>query len=267
MSRRSPARHRMSVLWALLAALALPLAAVAQEEGAPAAQEETLCPCPPPPPPAPLWTGSFAFSYLATTGNSETETLGLALAWARQPTPWGIEIAAAANRAESDGVKTAERLFGSLRGKRLLAERIELFAGLSHERNELAGFDARSIVEAGAAYRALTGPAHELTFDAGLTWTQEDFVDGTDDDAFGALAGLAYVWKISDSARFVERLLVFPNFDESDDWRLSSETSLEAALTTAWALRVSYLYQRDNLPPPGFEKADTSTAVSLVWKR
>jgi putative salt-induced outer membrane protein len=258
MLRRSLSRPPHSALWSLLAALALPLTAAAQE---------TLCPCPPPPPPPPLWTGSFAFSYLATTGNSETETLGFALAWSRQPTPWGLEINASANRAESDGVKTAERLFGSLRGKRQLADRFDLFAGLSHEHNELAGFDARSVLEAGAAYRALTGPAHELTFDAGLTWTQEDFVDGTDDDAFGALAGLAYTWNISAGAKLTERFLIFPNFDQSDDWRLSSETALEAALATSWALRVSYLYQRDNLPPPGFEETDTSTAVSTVWKR
>ena len=71
----------------------------------------------------------------------------------------------------------------------------------------------------------------------------------------------------SDAASFRERLVFYPNFDESDDWRLRSETSFDAAFAASWALRVSYLYTRDNLPAPGFEKADGSTAVSLVWKR
>ena len=35
-------------------------------------------------------------------------------------------------------------------------------------------------------------------------------------------------------------------------------------LLTAAAL---YLFTRDNLPAPGFEKDDSTTAVSLVWKR
>ena len=86
-------------------------------------------------------------------------------------------------------------------------------------------------------------------------------------DSFGALAGVAWAWKISAGATFRERLLYFPNFDTSDDWRFSSETSLDAAVAASWALRVSYLYTRDNLPAPGFEKVDGATAVSIVWKR
>lgn len=248
---------------ATLALAAAPL--VAQESDA--ATQEPLCPCPPPAPPPPDWTGSLALSYLATTGNTETETLGFSTAWDRRPTPWGIEIRALVHRAESDGESTAERYLASVRGKRALSERLELFAGLLHERDEFAGFDQRSIVESGAVWRALTGPVHELAFDAGLTWTTEDRLDGTDDDWLGAVAGLAWAWKITPGAALRERLLLYPNFDDSDDWRLTSETALEAALADSWALRVSYLVQRDNRPPAGFEETDTSTAVSLVWKR
>ncbi len=233
------------------------------------AQEEATCPCPPPAPPPPLWTGSLGLSYLATSGNTDTESIGLSAAWSRRPTPWGIDIVASANRAETDGVKTAERLLGGVRGKRALSERFELFAGVSYEKNEFAGFDSRAIVEAGAIYRVLTGPVHELSFDGGLTWTTEEPVISAvgDDDWMGAVAGLQYVWNISDRAKFGERFLFYPNFDTSDDWRLSSETYVEASLAASWALRVSYLYLRDNLPPLGFEETDSTTAASLVWKR
>ncbi|MGE0639786.1 MAG: YdiY family protein [Thermoanaerobaculia bacterium] len=233
----------------------------------PAAVAEETCPCPPPEPPPPLWTGSAGLSYLQTSGNTDTESLGLTLNWKRQPTPWGIEISALANRADSDGERTAERYFAGVRGKRALGDRFELFAGLSWEQNEFAGFDARTILEAGGVWKALLGPTHELAFDLGLTWTSEDPVDGESDDFLGAVAGALYVWKINDRASFRERLAFYPNFDVSDDWRLTSETSLDASIAAAWALRVSYRYERDNLPPPGFEKTDGSTAVSLVWKR
>ena len=235
--------------------------------GAGASRAQETCPCPPPPPPPPLWTGSLGLSYLATSGNTDTESLGLAVAWARQPTPWGLEITALVNRAESGGVTTAERYFAGLRGKRAMSEAFELFAGLSHESNEFAGFDSRTLVEAGGIWKALTGPVHELAFDAGLTWTQEAPVVGEEFDYKGAVAGAAYAWKITGAATLRERLLYFPNFDTSDDWRWSSETSLEAAFAAAWALRVGFLYTHDNLPTPGFEKTDSATTVSLVWKR
>ena len=233
-----------------------------------AAQEAPeLCPCPPPEPPPPLWTGSVGFGYLGTSGNSESETIGLTAEFARQPTPWGLEIKALVNRAETEGVTTAERVLAGLRGKRALSERLQLFGGLSYEQDEFAGFESRFVAETGAIWRALTGPVHELDFDAGITWTDEEPVIGEGFDYMGAVGGLTWVWKFSSVASFRERLVVYPNFDESDDWRLRSETALEAALATSWALRVGFLFTRDNLPAPGFEKDDTTTSVSLVWKR
>lgn len=235
--------------------------------GTTSVRAQETCPCPPPAPPAPLWTGSVGLSYLSTSGNTDTSSFGLTAAWARQPTPWGMEITAFANRAEADGVTTAERYFGGVRGKRAMGDRWELFGGLSYARDEFAGFDSRVIVEAGGIWKALLGPQHELAFDAGLTWTQEEPVVGAGEDFLGAVAGAAYAWKITEAATFRERLLFFPNFDTSEDWRLRSETSFEAAFAASWALRLGYLYTRDNLPAAGFEKTDSTTSVSLVWKR
>lgn len=243
-----------------LAPLSVALARVARAD-------EPSCPCPPAAPPTPLWTGSVGLSYLETGGNSDTRTLGLAAAFARQPTPWGVEIAARANRAESDGAKTAEKWFAGVRGKRALDARLGLFGGVSGERDRFAGFDSRVILEAGATWQALAGPAHELGFDAGVTHTTEDPVVGERDGTLGALAGLTYAWKISASATLRERLVVYPSFDDSKDWRARSETALEAALAQSWAVRLGYLYERDNRPQPGFEKTDTTATVSLVWRR
>jgi putative salt-induced outer membrane protein YdiY len=225
------------------------------------------CPCPPPPPPPPLWTGSLGFSYLATSGNSDSSTVGLTTSWARKATPWGAELQATVTRAEAEGKKTAERLYGAVRGKRALGERLELFTGLSYERDPFAGFDSRVVGEVGGLWKAWRGPVHLLDFDLGLTWTREEPTSGSSRDYPGALAGATYTWVISKTSSFRERLVLLPNFDDSDDWRLRAETSLEAALASAWALRLGFLATRDNQPTPGFEKDDTATSISVVWKR
>jgi len=247
--------------------LALAVAVLLVVAAAHAARAEGTCPCPEEKPPPPLWTGSAGVSYNATSGNTDTSGLGLDVTVNRQPTPWGLEIRALANRAETDGVKTAERYFGGLRGKRALGERNELFLGGSWSRDRFAGFDSRVVLEAGDTFKALLGPVHELSFDVGLTWTEEDPVAAEKDSFAGALLGAAYVWKFTDTASFRERVRFFPSFEDSSDWRLTSETAIEAAIAAEWALRVSYLYARDNVPPDGFGKDDSATAVSLVWKR
>lgn len=235
--------------------------------GAPAVRANDNCPCPEEKPPPPLWTGSAGLSYNATSGNTDTNSLGFTATVARQPTPWGLELTALVNHAESDGETTAERLFGGIRGKRAIGERNELFLGGSWGRDRFAGFDSRVVLEAGDTFKALLGPTHELSFDAGLTWTQEDLVDAEKDSFAGAILGLAYQWKITDTATFHERVRFFPSFENSSDWRVTSETAIDAALAAEWALRVGYLYARDNVPPTGFGKDDSATSVSLVWKR
>jgi putative salt-induced outer membrane protein len=210
------------------------------------------------------WAGSLGLSYLATTGNSETSNLGVDLAFKRKPEPWGWDLALGLVRAEDTGVTTAERYFARARAERALASRWTLFAGANGEKDQFAGFDLRAIAEAGVKYTALAGPAHELSFDGGATWTTEDPTHGESYDYFGAVLGLAYTWNFSPTAALSERLLYYPNFDDSSDWRVTSETAIKAALTTRLALKVGYSIRFDNSPVPGFEDTDTATTLSLV---
>src|SRR3954469_15401992 len=106
--------------------------------GSPGARAADTRPCPEEKPPPPLWTGSAGLSYNATSGNTDTSSLGFTATVARQPTPWGLELTALVNHAESDGETTAERLFGGIRGKRAIGEPNELFLGGSWGRDRFA---------------------------------------------------------------------------------------------------------------------------------
>ena len=217
-------------------------------------------------PPEPLWKGSVGLSYLATGGNADTQSLGSSLSFERRPTPWGLTIGADFSRAEKDSEKTAERYLLRLRGERSLGSRWSLFGGASGERDRFAGFDSRIVVEAGATFRALDGPRHELSVDGGITWTSEDREAGATTDAVGALLAIDYAWRISESTRWTERLVYYPNFEDSEDWRLTYQTALEAALSNLLALKVGYELRYDNEPVSGFEDTDTTFTTSLVVK-
>lgn len=212
----------------------------------------------------PDWTGELGLSFLATSGNSDTQTLGLDLSFERKPDPWGVSFGARFHRAEQDGETTAERYSGLVRGERELGERWSTFATLSAESDEFAGYELRGVAEVGASYVVLHGPVHALELDGGVTWTTEDFVERDDIDYLGAVLAARYGWKLSGSAALGQRLTCFPSFDEGDDWRLVSETSVTAALTSRLALKVGYLVRYDNEPVPGFDDTDTTTNVSLV---
>jgi|GEM_PF-608814 len=234
--------------------------------------------------PEPAWKGSLGLSFVSTSGNSDTQTLGLDFGLDRKPEPWGVEIKAAAIRAEDNSVTTAERYNGSVRGKRALGERWEAFVGAFGEQDKFSGYDLRYGAAAGGTYKALLGPKHTLSFDAGLTWTKEELVDLVDDqgvahpqpsyDYVGGIAGLDYAWQISDTATLSERLVYLPNFDETSDWRATSETALQAAISSKLALKLGYLVRYDAEPAVAgvdadggavyFDDTDTTTTVSVV---
>ncbi len=252
---------RAARAWAaLVAALCvLPIAGSAQEAPEPPEQE---------PASEPLWASQVGLSYLATTGNTETETVGLDFQAIRRPTPWGLEVTGLFNRAEEDSVKTAERYYASLRGTRSLAKRWDAFTGLSIEQDEFAGIDRRSILEVGAVYKAMLGPRHLMNLDFALNWTDEKRLPPEIDESWlGGLAGLNYVFAISETASLSQGLRYFANFDETSDWRADSLTSVTANLNERLALRFSYEVRYRNEPIGMNEDTDTTTKVSLVWSR
>jgi putative salt-induced outer membrane protein YdiY len=252
--RREMKRHLVFAGLVLLASLP----ALAQEEAAPQ------------PPPEP-WKSTLGLSYVDTSGNSDTQAFGLDFKVERLPEPWGLEIIGLFNRASNSGELTAEHYYLGGRAKRALGDRWELFGGLSGEKDQFAGFDLRLLAEAGLVYKALLGPTHFLSFDGGLTYTDEDRLDPTPDESwFGGVLGLAYEWKITDTTSLTERLLFYPNFEESSDWRLASDTGIQAAISSMLALKFSYEYRYRNEPlvladGAVADSTDTTTRFSVVF--
>jgi putative salt-induced outer membrane protein YdiY len=253
----------------LVGALILVLTAapvLAQEEG-----EEA---------PEPNWVNELGLSYVGTSGNTDTTSFGLDFKSERKPTPWGLNLIATFTRAEDSGKVTAEQYLVGARAVRELSERWSVFAGLSWARDTFSGFENRYIAEVGAEYLAIKTAKHTLSFDAGLTWTSEDQIMSREVDPpvvppefeeyidtvdwLGGVAGLTWDWAFSSSASLSQRVLYYPNFDDTSDWRLGSDTAIRADLTKLLALQFSYLVRYRNQPIDDREKTDTTTKVSVV---
>lgn len=223
--------------------------------------------------PEPNWKNKLGLSYVGTSGNTDTSSLGLDFSSERRPAPWGLNLIATFTRAEDGGVVTAEQYLVGARASRELDARWSLFAGLSWARDTFGGFDNRYIAEAGAEVLAVKTDRHTLSFDAGLTWTSEDRITADEADStvdwIGGVAGLKWEWTFSESASLSQRVLYYPNFDDSADWRVASDTAVTADLTKLLALQVGYLVRYRNRPIDNAdgvarEKTDTTTKVSVV---
>lgn len=213
----------------------------------------------------PRWKGTAGVAVLATSGNTDTETLGFEVTGERRPDPWGLAVEARFDRAKEDDELTAEHLLAAIRGKRTAGEHWQIFAGMQAEQDEFAGLKQRILLETGGTLKAIEQPKHTLSFDFGVTWTDEDRLSpAPDTDSLGALLGFGDHWQLSETATLDERLVVYLNFDESDDWRLDYRIALTAALTERLAMKVGYELRYRNRPIGMADDTDSSTKVSLV---
>lgn len=251
--RRFPFQIVAALFVALIASTLLAAPAWADEE----AEEQ---------PPEPAWKGSLGLSWVATSGNTDTSSFGLDFGLDRKPEPWGLTFAVRGNRADDQGVLTAENYLVSGRAIRALGKRWEAFGGLKWSKDPFAGFDSQTEASAGATFVAIDSDRHRLAFDLGLAYTWEDRVPPIEDmDFAGGVFGLAWEWKLGEGSKLTERLTFNPNFDVSEDWRLASVTSIEAAVNAWLALRFGFDLRYRNQPIDDAASTDTTSTASVVF--
>lgn len=217
-------------------------------------------------PPAKPWSDEAELSYVETGGNSDVKTLSaknlLKVKFTDRITgSWKL----AALRGESAGALTAERYLTELRGDYAITDRAYAFATAGWAKDEFAGIQSSTYVGPGAGYKFLTGPVHLLLGEAGLLYVAERYTNNTDSDRIdGRLFG-SYVFAFTDKNKFTQTLEYLHDFDDSDNYRINSETALVTTLTSVFSIKVSYTVRYDHQPVPAtLDETDTVLAVALL---
>ena len=214
----------------------------------------------------PAWVGSLGLSWVSTSGNSDTSSIGLDFNLEKKADPWGMVFVARGNKADESGTTTAENYLIGARAVRKLSAKWEAFAGLQWSKDPFTGFDSQTVASLGATYIAIDGERNKLAFDGGLAYTWEDQVEpDAQVDYLGGLFGLTWEWKLGEKSKLVERLVYYPNFDDSGDWRLTSFTAIEADVNSWMALRFGYDVRHRNQPIGDADKTDTTSTASVVF--
>ena len=221
---------------------------------------------PPAAAPVPVaWDGKVGFSYLATGGNSQTSSTGFEAALNRSGPAWSAEGSAAGVSASKRRRRTAESYNAQARLKRRLRKSFQFTVGLRWERNRFAGLDSRRSADVSLLWEIRETPSWKLRALGGLSLSREEPVrDGPVKDTSGGILQVSGDSKLSPTASWDGQLTFFPNFQDSQDYRLNGHVGLQAALSRHVALRLGYELKYDHQPVPGFGRTDTSTTAALV---
>jgi len=216
------------------------------------------------PPPPPRQEGTAQLAFVGTTGNSSTTTLSAGGDHTLRPDRWILRNRALFVRSEASDTVTAESFLYLFRADRELTKRVSAFGSFGFLRDKPAGVSSHEDVNGGIAFKVIDVAAVQWTVDAGLGYMSENRLAGDDvhsaTDSFGSIfkATLTDTTEVTDELRFLQ------TFDDASDWRLGHIVSLTVKMSEIFSLKVSSQVRFANLPPPGFKKTDTTTAIALV---
>lgn len=198
-----------------------------------------------PPPPSEF---SADLGFVSVSGNTSVTTLSLGEKWIRRLARWEFLQDLGAIYGKSEGTETSNAWKAAVRGDYGLGSNLAIYARTGFDRNKFAGIKSRFAEGLGLVAKAITNDRDQLKIEGGFELTQQDNLDGTS-DSFSSLRA-ASTWKhMFNATAFVfQGLEYLPNLNESADYRINSETSIVAPLSSHVAMKASYQVRFDNLP-------------------
>ncbi len=197
--------------------------------------------------------------YVATSGNSSVETLNVGDKFSAKVDDVTLSQTFVLVYGESKGKSVTSLYRGSLRlDKGLKTALITSYTLLNFERNTFAGLASRWSGVAGLSANLKREGKNRLVLEGGLSLTRQrgTATSGRDVDFLGGRAAGTFTHQFSPKASISQVLEILPNFRESDDLRINTESTLVAPLTARIAVKISYVIRYDGLPESTFETTD-----------
>ena len=207
------------------------------------------------------WSGQGELGAFMSTGNADNTGVTASLALTKEGINWRHKLAGRADYQRTDGTVTREQFLAAYELNLKLTDRLYGYALGQYERDRFQGFSARYSASGGLGYDILTqGPT--LSVKAGPAWRRTELIDGGSSSNLAGLAALDFDWQIADTITLTQDANALL---QSGSSTITSDTGVQAALSDALSLRLSYTVEHDTNPPPGAVKTDTLSRITIIY--
>lgn len=189
-----------------------------------------------------------AFGFKATFANAQDKLI----------------FALAAERAEDNGVKTADRQFGSVDYSSFYSADNGWYARSSLEKDKIKALDLRSSSAFGLSRRLRKTDKQNLEFRLGASYLYDSYSNGTNFASPGLDLTFLHSYLFSDS-KLTNMVSYTPAFKEFTNYRMHHESALELPLgASLWKLKLGLASDYLSKPPAGTVRLDTTYFTSLI---
>jgi len=209
------------------------------------------------------WKGKGEAGIVFARGNTDADTINLKLGMSEEVGLWKHALEIAALRANSGGIKSADRYLVGWQSDYKISARSFAFGGLRYENDKFSGFEYQASASAGLGYKFYDTDKIKLSGQAGLGYRRlKDSVTGASSGNAVFVAGMDYENAITATTKIVDK---FHAESGSDDTLLTNFLGVEVKMSDRLALSAGLDARQNTKPPLGKKKTDTITTLNLVY--
>jgi putative salt-induced outer membrane protein len=241
---------------AIVLGLAIPLPA--QEPSQPASE-----------PPPRFWEHTtIGFGFNSSSGNLDAKSLNARLESVIRWSRGELDATMDADFTEVKGQDLVDRYKLDSALRRSFARNSRNF-GLLHawlNRDQAAGIDFRHSFGLGVGRHVIDQQKGRLTLEGGVAMTTEELAGGDVRESFATLFfDPTLHWSLTATTSFQQQVNLRYNFEESEDHRIHSDSSIGVQITRRIGIQFSVLVDYDNLPVAGRKKTDVQTSTNVLF--
>lgn len=171
----------------------------------------------------------------------------------------------AVDYGKTDGVKSADRMYGSLKTDFDVGQRVFIYnlAGVGYD--DVRRIDLEYEAGPGVGYHLFTRTNFVMNVEGGANYQVQQRSGSPDVENFYFRLADDLTWKITPRVTFVEKAEVFPRVEDPGEFRARVEASLSFGLWQNLALKLSVLDLYDTNPANGVEQNEVRIRSSLEF--
>lgn len=217
------------------------------------------------PPQPKKWSGNINLGGNLQTGNTDRAGAFIAGEVMRKTERDRLKLRYQFNYTEEEDKVTTRNHYGMSKYDYFFTKKLYGYLGIELMNDKLEDLNLRTIVGPGVGYQIWDDPIKSLLFEAGLTYTNQNRIEGEDEDWVSARLAGDFSYKILDFVIASDQLTFYPSLGHGGEYLLRNEAALTTPLGSRWALKFSNIIKHDSDPPQRVKKNDIYWILSLQY--
>ena len=218
-----------------------------------------------PPSPKPIeWKGKVLLAGRSQSGNTDKSSATVGVQAVRKTDKDRFSLRALYNYGEEENVRNTENVYGALKYDYFMNEKIYTYLAVEALKDSFKDLNLRTTVGPGMGYQLWDESKKSLSFEAGLSYFNEDRENEDDDSWITARVGVNFLYNLYDRVKLTDQLLVYPSLG-GEGTQLRNEAGISTSLSADWSLNLTNIYEYDTDPAPNVEKDDTTWLLGLGY--